>query len=202
MWLYVLLAVLTFFVWNALKPAKEKNGGSIEEFFSVRASSFYVGRFSTAARQSGVAVERKKEVDRYAFNYATAGKAILVAYGTEYGFSEQLAKKLIDAIVVAGKERGIAYQPRLLNLRDHESVQWAQEQCVIFVCSTTGDGVPPAETKGFMDVVLGGTQAWSHLSFAVLALGDSTYTHYCRTGINLDQRCRFAPPPLLWVFGL
>ena len=66
-----------------------------------------------------------------------SGKLVLVLYGTEYGFSEEVGVAVRDRLLREG------YLPRVLNARDYGRVDWAQEQVLLCVFSTSGDGVPP-----------------------------------------------------------
>ena len=54
-----------------------------------------------------------------------------------------------------------------------------------FSCST---GVPPTDARPFIDHLSSSDLPLSHLHYSVLALGDSNYPHYCRTGRDLDTR--------------
>jgi hypothetical protein len=50
-----------------------------------------------------------------------------------------------------------------------------------------GDGVPPTEARDFCDWLTAGTPGdLSHLRYSVLALGDTSYAHFCRCGKSLD----------------
>jgi len=56
------------------------------------------------------------------------------------------------------------------------------------VCSTTGDGVPPTDSRPFHDWVHQSDLDLSHLSFSVLALGDTAYPYFCRAGLAFSER--------------
>ena len=72
--LWGLLALAVAYVIMMVLPAKEKNGGSIDLYFSS---------------DDGTTPDRKEvQDDAYAVNYEEPGKRILVAFATEYGFSE------------------------------------------------------------------------------------------------------------------
>jgi hypothetical protein len=50
-----------------------------------------------------------------------------------------------------------------------------------------GDGVPPTEAREFCDWLTGGKAGQlPGLSYAVCALGDTSYTHFCKCGKTLD----------------
>lgn len=81
-------------------------------------------------------------------------------------------------------------------MRDADSIDWSRETLALFIVSTTGDGVVPADARGFFDWLNGvaAPGVWQHLHYSTLALGDSSYTHYCRAGITLHQRASCEPP--------
>lgn len=107
---------------------------------------------------------------------------VLIFYGTEYGFARDVARKLAASLASAG------YAPRVVNVLNYRVVDFTKEFFMAFVCSTTGDGVPPNEAADLRaaliakDIVLPST-----CRFAVLALGDRAYAHFCRAGIEFDE---------------
>jgi sulfite reductase (NADPH) flavoprotein alpha-component len=78
----------------------------------------------------------------------------------------------------------------VLDLADYPSgINFAEHQAVLFVCSTQGDGVPPNTARDFCDWLQaqsGSLQTQPH--YSVLALGDKSYTHYCRCGKKIDEK--------------
>jgi sulfite reductase (NADPH) flavoprotein alpha-component len=111
------------------------------------------------------------------------GRTLTVVYGTETGNSRDLAK----ALAAAATERGLA--PKLSDLSDYKVRQLKDEQDIVFIVSTYGEGDPPQPSVGFFEFLegpraprLGGTR------FSVLALGDSTYEKYCEAGKRIDRR--------------
>eukprot|EP00887_Chlorella_sp_A99_P003434 scaffold7.g3434.t1 len=111
-------------------------------------------------------------------------KPLLVLYGTEFGFSKEVAEKLGERL------RGAGYWPQLVDMADHpRGMALGQHQGLLVVCSTQGDGVPPTEAREFCDWLgSGAAPALDGLPFAVCALGDRSYQHFARCGRNLDAR--------------
>mmetsp|Transcript_6969 Transcript_6969/g.21204 ORF Transcript_6969/g.21204 Transcript_6969/m.21204 type:complete len:632 (+) Transcript_6969:192-2087(+) len=104
----------------------------------------------------------------------------LILYGTEYGFSKEVAKKTAEAL----SERFPLLSPRVLNMLHHEMLDLSKEQLCLVCCSTTGDGVVPTEAKPFHEALQGVTAGvLGNLPFSVLALGDQGYPHFCRGGV-------------------
>ncbi|KXZ56804.1 hypothetical protein GPECTOR_1g724 [Gonium pectorale] len=110
-------------------------------------------------------------------------KPVTVMYGTEYGFSKEIAEKLCGLLKASG-----AIWPSLENMADHpEGYNFSKAQVVLMACSTQGDGVPPTEAREFCEWLFAGNSgSLAHLKFAVCALGDKSYTHFCRCGKQLD----------------
>ncbi|KAA6425116.1 MAG: sulfite reductase (NADPH) alpha-component [Trebouxia sp. A1-2] len=113
---------------------------------------------------------------------------IAVLFGTEYGFSKEVAERVAAAIMACG-----SYWVKLLDMADHaDGLDLSNEQAVIAVCSTQGDGVAPTEAREFCDWL--GSDAAPALPstlFAVCALGDKSYVHFCACGKQLDSRLEF-----------
>lgn len=48
--------------------------------------------------------------------------------------------------------------------------------------------MPPYEARQFCDwLFAGGPANLSHVAFSVLALGDRSYTHFCKCGRSIDE---------------
>ncbi len=108
---------------------------------------------------------------------------LLVMYGSQTGTAEQLARRLAkDA-----EQRGFA--PRVIELNAFVSVDFAKENRLIIVTSTWGDGDPPDNASAFWQYLnSGATPQVDHLNYAVLALGDKTYSDFCGAGKKFDER--------------
>ncbi len=64
-----------------------------------------------------------------------------------------------------------------------------EEQDVLIIASTYGEGDPPQPAKAFFEFVEGRkAPSLAGLRFAVLALGNSTYEKFCEAGKRLDRR--------------
>ncbi len=109
------------------------------------------------------------------------GESVLILYGTVTGNSEALAKKLAEALLPTGltaRVRDMAHcQPNVLK----------QTNCVLVVASTYGDGEPPDDAAPFWDAVVHGNSLdLRGVKYSVLALGNTTYDHFCKCGRELD----------------
>jgi sulfite reductase (NADPH) flavoprotein alpha-component len=114
---------------------------------------------------------------------AAALRTLTVLHGGETGNSAGLARALAAAAadqgLVAQVEDMARYKPRRLK----------EEQDLLLIVSTHGEGDPPQPALDFFEYVEGPkAPKLPELRFAVLALGDSSYEHYCEAGRRLDRR--------------
>lgn len=114
---------------------------------------------------------------------APATRTLTVLYGTDTGNSREVAGQLAEAAKGVGVEAKVAdmadYKPRLLK----------DEQDLVVVTATHGEGDPPPAAVGFFEFLAGRkAPKLPDLRFSVLALGDSTYEHYCSAGKQIDER--------------
>ena len=77
---------------------------------------------------------------KYNTCYEDPGKQILILYGSEYGFSEELARKLFDRFTEEEDGASLGLQPRVLNSKHYKLVDYTREQVILHIFSTTGDG--------------------------------------------------------------
>ncbi len=114
---------------------------------------------------------------------AAAARTLTILYGTETGNAAEVAR----ALEKAAKAGGLA--PRLADMADYKPRQLGEEQDLLIVVSTGGDGDPPQPGAGFFEFVEGRkAPRLERARFAVLALGDTTYEHFCAAGKRLDER--------------
>lgn len=114
---------------------------------------------------------------------AAAKPAVTVLFASQTGGAESLAKKLAKA----ARERGHAAKPVDLGAIDLAAIAALGQVAVI--ASTYGEGDPPDGAKAFAAALERAEgQPLAGLRFAVLALGDRNYTHFCRFGALLDRR--------------
>ncbi|MDR0209137.1 MAG: sulfite reductase flavoprotein subunit alpha [Pseudomonas putida] len=120
---------------------------------------------------------RKKRQVRAARSSVSSAKASadswLIGFASQSGFAEQLAWQSAGQLQAAG----LPVQVRPLAELGESDLQRARR--ALFVVSTFGDGEAPDSARTFERKVLGQPWALNHLNYAVLALGDRQYPHFC-----------------------
>lgn len=112
-----------------------------------------------------------------------SSRHLTILFGSETGNSATLARS------AATSARKDGLQPIIIDMADYKPRALKDEDDLLIITSTHGEGDPPQSAKPFFEFIesrkapkLAGKR------FAVVALGDSTYEHYCEAGRRLDRR--------------
>lgn len=107
---------------------------------------------------------------------------INILFGSQTGNAENLANVIGDSLSNEGFETQVMDMGEL----DPENIH--QLDYLMVVTSTYGDGEPPDNASEWMSYLKFSEDLdLSHVSYAVLGLGDNYYPHFCQCGKDFDQ---------------
>ncbi|MFY8299711.1 sulfite reductase subunit alpha [Pseudoalteromonas sp. SS15] len=114
-------------------------------------------------------------------NHKERRAKMLIAYASESGSGEQLARELHVKL----KDQG---DPVLcISLNQVTEQQLKQADTLLIIASTYGEGEAPDNGRHFQGKLDTFKSTLAHLNYAVLALGDKAYSQYCQFGLALNQ---------------
>jgi sulfite reductase (NADPH) flavoprotein alpha-component len=143
-------------------------------------SGYFYGQATSGAASTGAAPAAPSAAT---VPSAAPAEKLTILYGSHTGNGKKIAEQAAEAAAA----RGLKAEVRDMN--DYPPRQLAQEQNLLVVVSTHGEGDPPVSAEE-LHQFLGGPRApkLPNLKFSVLALGDTSYLHFCQTGKDFDER--------------
>ena len=113
----------------------------------------------------------------------TPSQPLTIVFGSQTGN----AKRVAEALARDAENAGLAV--RLLRADAYPLRELKNERLLYIVISTQGEGDPPDDARGFVEFLASKrAPQLDELKFAVLGLGDSSYTKFCAIGTQLDAR--------------
>ena len=107
---------------------------------------------------------------------------ITIAFGTETGNSKKLAADF------AAKAKKAGINVKLISLDQYRLSDLLSEEYFLAVISTHGEGEPPASARKFYQYIHENSLQLDKLHYSVLALGDTSYPLFCKTGEDVDLK--------------
>lgn len=114
-------------------------------------------------------------------------KPLTILFGSQTGTAENLAKR---AAREAGKQ---GFAATVCDLAAYTVDRLSQEQAVLLITSTYGEGEPPDNARAFHAALkraaeaAAGPASLSALRYSVCGLGDTNYVHFCQCAKELDE---------------
>lgn len=114
---------------------------------------------------------------------STGGTPLTILYGSQTGNGESIAE------AAAEKANSMGFQANLISMGDYKTNQLKKEKNLMVVVSTHGEGDPPDMTEELHEFIYSKRASkLGDLKFTVLALGDTSYEFFCKTGKDFDER--------------
>ncbi|MBC7721340.1 MAG: flavodoxin domain-containing protein, partial [Pedobacter sp.] len=117
-----------------------------------------------------------------AFSTGANTQKVTIAYGTETGNAKKLAADF------AAKAKKVGINAKLISLDQYRLTDLPKEDYFFTIISTQGDGEPPIGAKKFYDHIHQNGFKIPQLKYSVLALGDTSYPMFCKTGEDVDTQ--------------
>ncbi|ARJ40389.1 sulfite reductase [NADPH] flavoprotein alpha-component [Sporosarcina ureae] len=141
-------------------------------------SGYLTAVSSASVPSAGVAV-----LERPAIEVPTAIKEITVLYGSQTGNGQGIAER------AAAKLKEQSFNVTIQSMNDFKPNNLKKIENLLLVISTHGEGDPPDTALPFFEFLHGKrAPKLDHLHYSVLALGDSSYEFFCKTGADFDQK--------------
>lgn len=114
---------------------------------------------------------------------ATANASLTILFGSQTGNARHVA----EALAKQAQSKGIV--AKVVDMAEYKTSQLKNEQYLVIVTSTYGEGEPPENAIGLHNFLFSKkAPKLAGLKYAVLGLGDTSYEFFCKTAQNFDQR--------------
>ena len=114
---------------------------------------------------------------------STVTPELTVLFGSESGNSEGLADQTVKTAAKSG------FKAKAVSMGDINPAKLKGIENLLVIVSTWGEGDPPENSVDFVSTLMSDkAPQLTGTRFSVLSLGDTSYEHFCKTGIDVDAR--------------
>lgn len=114
---------------------------------------------------------------------AAASASLTILFGSQTGNARHVAEAL------AKQAQGKGIVANVVDMAEYKTTQLKNEQYLVIVTSTYGEGEPPENAIGLHNFLFSKkAPKLPGLKYAVLGLGDTSYEFFCKTAQDFDQR--------------
>lgn len=111
-----------------------------------------------------------------------ASAPVWIVYGTHTGNSMELAEE------TAARVSKLGLSTEVCDMDDFKTEYISEIEKLLIIVSTDGEGDPPLMAEELLEFFQSDkAPELTHLSYSVLALGDTTYTFFCKAGKDFDS---------------
>ncbi|MDO5638937.1 MAG: assimilatory sulfite reductase (NADPH) flavoprotein subunit [Neisseria sp.] len=143
----------------------------------------WLSGYCWAQSQGGGAAAGLADTLPAAATSAAPARRVTVLSASQTGNARRVAADLLVKLEQSG------INARLVGAADFKSKSLPEEDIVLLVTSTQGEGEPPEEALPLHKFLFGKKAPdLGKLSFAVLGLGDTSYPHFCQAGKDFDEQ--------------
>ena len=108
---------------------------------------------------------------------------LTVLFGSESGNAESLADQTVKTATKAG------FKAKAVSMSDIKPAKLKGIENLLVLVSTWGEGDPPENSIDFIEAFMSDqAPRLEGTRFSVLGLGDTSYEHFCKMGIDIDAR--------------
>ncbi|GKV65041.1 MULTISPECIES: assimilatory sulfite reductase (NADPH) flavoprotein subunit [unclassified Sporosarcina] len=122
-------------------------------------------------------------LERPVIEVPAAVKEVTILFGSQTGNGQGIAEQAASTL------KKQSFEVTLQSMSDFKPNNLKKIEHLLLVVSTHGEGDPPDTALPFYEFLHGRrAPKLDHLQYSVLALGDSSYEFFCKTGADFDQK--------------
>lgn len=143
----------------------------------------WISGFLAASQATASTIEPLTQQPTQQTDVAPVSKEITILYGSQTGNGQSLSEEFGLKLESKG------FKVAVSSMSEYKPKELKNLSNLLIVASTHGEGDPPDNALSFIEF-LNGRKAprLENLHYSVLALGDTSYEFFCKTGKDIDQR--------------